>query len=303
MKQLIKGIVFGVALCALPQLGYSQPTAHYVPGVEGIKAASLPPPGIYLRDYNVFYIANTLNDSHGNSISSADPNAFIYANVPRLIWITEWKVLGGFIGFDALIPLQYTDLAVSSPGGRFDNSSFGVGDLFGEVTWSAHPGQFDFSLAYGLWGPTGDSSPSEPNTEAGMGYWTQMITAGATWYPDAEKKWAISALNRYEINSVKDGTDYSPGDAWTLEGGISRALSKTVDLGVVGYYQMQTTASSGNTGGSFSATRDKVAAVGPEISVFYPRVTLGWSIRYLYEFMSENRLQGQTIAFTLTKRF
>jgi hypothetical protein len=85
--------------------------------------------------------------------------------------------------------------------------------------------------------------------------------------------------------------------------GISRALSKTVDVGAVGYYQMQTTATSGNSGDSFYASRDKVAGIGPEISVFYPRYTLGWTLRYLYEFMSENRLQGQTVVLTITKRF
>jgi hypothetical protein len=293
----------GAALLALPQLLQAQPTAHYAPGTEGLKAASLPPPGIYLRDYNAFYYAETLNDSHGNSIPGADPRALVYANVPRLLWITDMSLLGGSIGFDALLPLQYTDLSVNTPGGHYSDSTFGIGDVFAEVTWSAHSAHWDFALGYGFWAPTGDSSSKEPSTDAGLGYWGQMITAGATFYPDKEKKWAISALNRYEINMVKDGTDFSPGDAWTIEGGISRALSQTVDLGVVGYYQMQMTKSSGDTSGYPSASRDKVAGIGPEISVFYPRETLGWSLRYLYEFMSENRLQGHTVMLTITKRF
>ena len=33
-----------VALVSLPLLLQAQPTAHYVPGVEGLKGASLPPP-------------------------------------------------------------------------------------------------------------------------------------------------------------------------------------------------------------------------------------------------------------------
>ncbi len=299
MKIRITCAMLGAALIALPQVTQAQPTAHYVPGVEGIKAATLPPPGIYLRDYNAFYFSSTLNNSDGHSISAADPEAFIYANVPRLVWITDMNLLGGFIGFDALLPLQYTKLKANTPGGRYSDATFGIGDLFGELTWSAHPSHFDFSLGYGLWAPTGDSSTGL-TTRAGQGYWTQMITAGATYYPDQEKQWSISLLNRYEINSEKDGTEVSPGDAWTLEGGISRALSKTVDLGVVGYYQMQTTADTGN--GDLGG-RDKVAGIGPEISVFYPRETLGWTLRYLYEFLAENRLQGHTVVLTLTKRF
>lgn len=304
MKSRYSYAILGAALLALPQVIQAQPTAHYVPGIEGLKAASLPPPGIYLRDYNVFYISSTLNDSHGNSIGGADPEAFIYANVPRLLWITDMTLFGGSIGFDALLPLQYTDLEANTPGGRFDDDNFGIGDMFAEVTWSAHSAHWDWALGYGIWAPTGDSSSDALTTEAGLGYWGQMITAGATFYPDAEKKWALSVLNRYEINSEKDDTQYSPGDAWTIEGGLSRALSPTIDLGLVGYYQMQASKGSGADASSYpSSSRDEVAGVGPEISVFYPRHTLGWSLRYLYEFMAEDRLQGHTIVLTLTKRF
>ncbi len=302
MKSRNSYVILGAALLAVPQLLQAQPTAHYVPGIEGIKAASLPPPGIYLRDYNVYYQSGTLNDSQGHNISGADPKAIIYANVPRLLWITDMTLFGGSIGFDALLPLQYTSLRVNTPGGQFNEAAFGVGDLFGEVTWSSHSAHWDFALGYGIWAPIGENSPGL-STDAGMGYWTHMITAGATFYPDAGKQWAISALNRYEISTQKDGTESRPGNAWTIEGGISRALSKTVDLGVVGYYQMQTSASGGDPTGYLGANRDKVAAIGPEIGVFYPSYTLGWSLRYLYEFMSENRLQGHTVALTITKRF
>lgn len=277
----------------------AQPTAHYLPGIEGIKAASLPPPGFYVRDYNVFYFADRMNDSNGDEIGAADPDAFLYANVPRVIWITDLKVLGGFIGIDALLPLQYTDLEVNTgPASRFDDSTFGIGDLFAEVTWSAHPGPFDLSLAYGVWAPTGDSSPSL-STRAGLGYWGHMFTAGATWYIDSEKRWALSALNRYEINTEKEDTDVTPGDSYTLEWGASYAIMKNaVDIGVVGYYQRQMTSDDGA-----DTDRDQVAAIGPEISAFCKELKLNTSLRYLYEFSAENRLQGHTVALTLTKMF
>jgi hypothetical protein len=282
---------------------HAQPTAHYVPGVEGIKAASLPPPGIYLRDYNVGYYADRLNDAAGYAIGAANPKAFVYANVPRLIWITDYELLGGCIGVDALVPLQYTSLKATTPAGTFDDHRFAVGDAFAEVTWSKHIPQFDFSLGYGLWAPTGDSSgqpPQVPTTAAGLGYWTHMLTLGATWYLDEGRTLALSALNRYEINQEKAGTEITPGQAYTLEWGASYALSKTVDVGAVGYYQQKVTADSGS---GASTQQDHVAAVGPEISVFYPRVMLGWSLRYEYEFLAESRLEGHTLALTITKRF
>ena len=102
--QLTKSIggLLIAGLLALPNFTQAQPSAHYVPGVEGIKGATLPPPGLWLRDYNVFYYADTLNDPNGNKVNGVDAKAFIYANVPRLLWITDTKVLGGYLGLDAL---------------------------------------------------------------------------------------------------------------------------------------------------------------------------------------------------------
>ena len=279
----------GAALLALPLLSQAQPSAHYVPGVEGIKGASLPPPGIYLREYNVGYYSDELNNSSGGS--SGEPSnarAFIYANVPRLIWITPLQVLGGNVGVDALVPLQYTSLRF----GSLHDQTFGVGDAFAEGTWSRHWKQLDVSGGYGAWAPTGDSSTP---TEAGLGYWTHMFTAGATFYPDAEKKWSISALSRYEINMEHDGL--SKGQAYTLEWGASRAVIPNIEAGLAGYYQGQVTSTTGGL------PRDRVAGLGPEISAFCPKIATGVSLRYAYEFMAEERLQGHTVALTLTRRF
>ena len=291
MTNQIKLVILAASLVVLPALVSAQPTAHYVPGVEGIKGASLPPPGVYLRDYNVFYLANRVNDASGNEINPADPDVFIYANVPRLIWITETKVLGGFLGVDALLPLQYTSLEV----GPFDDSNFGIGDVFAEGTLSWHLPRFDFSFGCGTWMPTGES---DELADAGLGYWSPMLTAGATWYIDKNKKWAVSALNRYEFNTEQRDTDITPGQAYTLEWGMSYALKPTIDVGAVGYYQLQTTSDSGP-----NSNRDQVVAFGAEVNAVCPKLGLITSLRYLYEVSSQDRLQGQTICLTLTKRF
>jgi len=299
------GALLAAGLFTLPALMQAQPTAHYVPGTEGLKGASLPPPGFYLRDYNAAYYADTRRDAHGNEISALDAKAFIYANVPRFIWITGQQILGGYLGFDALLPLGYTHLDIKANGGPtvIDHGTFGLGDLFGEVTWSKHIARFDFGLGYGIYAPTGDSSgkpPQVPSTRAGLGYWTHMLTAGATWYIDADKKWALSVLNRYEINQYKDDSGVTPGQAYTLEWGLGRALSPTLDVGVVGYYQQKVTEDSGS---GASSQRDRVAAIGPEVSAFFPSINLGVSLRYAYEFMAESRSKGQTFELTVTKRF
>jgi hypothetical protein len=286
---LLAGVV------AMPVCLQAQPTAHYVPGFEGIKGASLPPPGVYLRDYNIIYTAGKLNNASGNEINLPDPgfNLLIYGQVPRVLWITDMQVLGGFLGFDALIPLLYKHVEV--PG--LDDGNFGIGDLFAESTLSWHPKKFDLAVGFGLHMPTGNSG--QPS-DAGLGYWTPMFTAGATWYIDEEKTWAVSALNRYEFNSESRDTDGSVGEVYTLEWGISKTLAKVYDVGLAGYWQQQVTKGSGTLN---AGSRASAAAIGPEVSMAIPKCMSFVSFRYDYEFAAENRAQGHTLSLTLTHRF
>jgi hypothetical protein len=294
MKTRIQFLVLAASLMALPGVLQAQPSAQYVPGSEGIKAATLPPPGFYVRDYNYFYWAGQNNDASGNNLHTPNFEAFTYANIPRVIWIcgTNVSFLGGNVGVDALLPL--VDQHVRA--GTFDSTTFGIGDFFGEGTLSWHLKQFDFAFGSGVWAATGDSAP-QPTTRVGAGYWTFMQTAGATWYIDEEKTWAVSALNRYEFNTRQRDTHVTPGDAYTLEWGVSKTVVKVVDLGVVGYYQQQV------TGNSDGQPLNRVAAVGPEVNVVIPDLMLFVSLRYNYEFMAESRAQGNAVTLTLTKRF
>ncbi len=155
-----------------------------------------------------------------------------------------------------------------------------------------------------MWAPTGDSSGKPeaiPTTMAGQGYWAQMMTAGATWYIDSERKWAFSALNRYEFNFHKDDAGMTPGQAYTVEAGLSYAFTKTLEGGVVSYYQQQVTGDDGAA--VFQRAHGRVAAVGPEIGVAIPSAKLGITLRYEYEVLAESRFQGHVATLTLTKAF
>ena len=85
-----------------------------------------------------------------------------------------------------------------------------------------------------------------------------------------------------------------------MEWGVGKTFENKMSAGAAGYYQQQITA---NHGGGAAANYNRVAAVGPEIGGVIPKIDVMVSLRYLYEFMAENRLQGQTVTLTLTKRF
>ena len=287
MKTRTQLLVLGALLLAVPALVAVQPPlgGHYPAGSEGIKAASLPPPGVYFKDYNQFYFAEDYDNGPPNF------KVFAYVNAPRLIWITDFKILGGYYGMDALIPIGYMDVTA---GGQDDR--FSVGDLCVEpITLSWHTKQFDVAVAYAVWAPVGCH---DHMADLGKGFWSHMLTAGATWYLDAEKTWALSALNRYEIHHEHEDFDITPGNTWTIEWGLSKSLTKTVDVGVVGYYQAQVTNDDPGSG-----SKDHVVGIGPEISAFCPKLGLFTSLRYLREFDAKDRSEGNNIVLTLTKRF
>jgi len=293
MNQLKSILPALAALIAVPGAVLAQPTAHYCPGSEGLLGASVPPPGWYVRDYNVFYAADQVNNSAGENAHVPNFKTFVYAQVPRLIWVTPAKFLGANVGVNALMPILYQDLRV----GPINSSGFTADDLFLDAFLAWHPKRFDFVAAGGVWLPTGSyGSP----TDAGLGYWTGMFTFGVTYYITPDKAWAISLLNRYEINSEQRDTDITHGNAYTLEWGISRKLPKGFEIGPAGYVQGKVTQDSGPKA---SPDRDVVASVGPEVSGVIPKIDVHVSLRALYEFMAKNRAQGQTVTLTVTKRF
>lgn len=269
----------------------AQMQGHYIPGVEGIKAATLPPPGIYLRDYNYVYWANRVNDAGGNQIAVPGGfNATVYANVPRVVWITDWKILGANYGMDALVPLVYQNV-------RGLGDHFSVGDVcFEPATLSWHGKSYDAAVGYAFWAPTGPVG----SLDAGKGFWTQMLTLGGTWYADAKKTWSLSVLNRYEFNSIQRNSNIRPGQVYTLEYGLGKALTPALEVGVAGYYQLQTTLDSSP---SVSTARDSVTAIGPEITYAFPKIMLFTSLRYERELFANDRPQGNVVTLTITKRF
>jgi hypothetical protein len=263
--------------------------SHYPAGAEGIKAASLPPTGLYLRDYNFFYTADRFKDG------PPDFSITGYINAPRLIWMTDKKILGATYGMDVIVPFGYLDWEIK---GLAKDHHFGIGDVeFEPLLLSWHLDRFDFSAAYAVWAPTGDFRPDRPDLLA-KGFWSHMLTLGGTWYADSEKTWAVSILNRYEFAHQQRDTEIDPGQVLTVEWGLSKTVSKGIDVGCIGYYQQQTTHDDGL---GASPLLDRVVGVGPEVSAFWPKLGLFTSLRCAFEFAARERPEGQRVTLTITK--
>ncbi len=289
-SQLILGglLAAGVTLAGTVQ-AQTITAGHYPAGAEGIKGASLPPPGLYVRDYNFYYTADRFNDAP----VEFDINAYI--NAPRLVWMTDKKIFGASYGLDLIVPFGYMDWKVNGDQRHF----FGLGDVeFEPLLLSWNVGQFDISVGAAVWAPTGDFSPDRPDMIA-KGCWSEMLTLGGTWYIDKSRSWALSLLSRYEFLQEQRDTHITPGQALTVEWGLSKSISKGIDVGCIGYYQQQTTHDSGD---GASNMLDRVIGVGPEISVFWAKWALFTSLRCSFELAARDRPEGERITLTITKR-
>jgi hypothetical protein len=247
--------------------------SHYPAGAEGIRGASMPLPGFYLRDYNFYYTASKVDGV------AADVDVSEYLQALRPLWMTPLKILGADYGMGMVLPFGYKK--VSAPFGS--GESFNLADIqLQPLILAWHSERFDWYLGYSLWMPTGqyDASTSiKYATSLGAGFWTQVIDFGGVWYMDAKKSWVLSLVNHYEFNTEQRDTHITPGNTLTMEWGLSKAVLQTaeiVDLGLAGYYQQQTTEDSG-TGASDRLAN--VVGIGPEVNVVWPKIMLFASLR------------------------
>ena len=276
-------------------------SGHYVNGAEGIKAATLPPEGVYWRMYNLFYTADDLRDKHGDEIDQVDFDVNVYALVNRLVYSSGIEILGANVVADICVPLVYTDISMKAGGmSLFDDNEFGLGDILIEpVILAWHGPRYDAALGVGVYLPTGDFDADEP-ASPGKGFWTGMFTAGATFYFDEAKTWSVSALSRYEIHSEQEDTDVTYGDDFHFEWGLGKTVAKIWDVGLAGYCRWQVTDDSGP--GS-TDDREEAYAIGPEVSVFMPEWGLGVSMRSLWEFENKVNSQGNVTTLMIMKAF
>ncbi|ALG66611.1 SphA family protein [Beggiatoa leptomitoformis] len=269
---------------------------HYVNGVEGLKAASVPPAGFYYRLYNVFYNADSLMDGSSNELP-VDFDVSVYAMANRFIWITEQKILGADYGMNVILPLINTDISIGALG--VDDSDFALGDVLLEpIILSWHESAFDAVTAAGVYIPSGNYDVNQP-ASASKGYWTGLLTAGVTYYADPEKTWSASILSRYEFHGKQDDTNITAGDDFHFEWGVGKTIEGW-DVGLVGYNQWQVTEDSGE---GASTTKDRIGAIGAEVGTFIPSLKTAISFRALQEYQAKDRSEGSLITLTLTKIF
>jgi hypothetical protein len=275
---------------------FAQEMGSYPNGSEGIKVASLPPPGFYWRNYFSYYSANEIMDNNGNE-APIGFKANVFAWTQRIVWVTDMKVLGGNYGINFLLPLLTKNISIQSAG--ISDSRKGFGDIVIDqvLGWSGE--RYIIPLAFAITFPTGKYDKTKPGLP-GQNFYTYMFTLGISYDLNDGKDWTFSILSRYEIHSKKGSEDVIAGNDFHFEWSLSRNFERVWDVGIVGFCQWQVTDDKGKDAISPSV-HDRSFAIGPEVDLLIPSFRLIGSLHFEKEFGVIDRPQGSMLVMTLTK--
>jgi hypothetical protein len=275
---LVSGVLFG--LFSANSFATENGSDSFALGAEGVLAGALPPPGVYLLSYYQNYTASDFVGSDGNTLIpdfDIDAKAF----VPRLVWMTEQKMLGGQLGFYAAQPL--VDLRLHIAGQQDHNS--GLGDLIFAPMLGWHSGNHHWAAAVETIFPTGDYDKNQL-ANIGKNYYTfRPILAYSYSEPTG---WDISTKMSYSFNTENDDTNYQSGDYLAADYSIGYKLNPNLLLALEGYAFKQLKSDEvNNVDIDF---KGQALAYGP--GIHYQKD--GWSLeaKYLKETEVENRPKG-----------
>ena len=248
-----------------------------------------------------------------NVFVDLNANLHAYANLGILApgYVFATPVLGGQLALsmaaiggrssadiNGLLTAGAGPFAVTRPH-ETNDSRYGVGDLYplAALRWNSGVNNWmafaDGDIPVGTY----DSSRL---ANFGIGHGAVDGGGGYTYF-DPQTGHEFSLVTGLSYNLPNTSTDYQNGWDWHLDWGASQFLSKTVQIGAVGYVYAQFT---GDRGASplLGANLSRVAAVGPQLAFIFPTKTVQTylSFKAYWEFASDNRASGWNAWVTLS---
>jgi hypothetical protein len=314
----------------------------YALGTKASMAGFVPPPGTYFVDVNLYYegtasaasaVGVALQDIspaarklnlQGELLveAKADVTGKVYYNLPSILWVAPQKVLGGNVGFGAIVPFGWKDvnldldaLATLSLGPPINKTftrgqTFSLNDSsteFGDPVLNAligwHEGNWHWNVSALLNVPIGpwDNSSS---SNLSFNHWGLDTTAAVTWL-DPKTGFEVSAAPGFTFNWENPDTDYTTGTEFHVEFAILEHFSQKFAVGIAGYHYQQVTGDSG-PGARLGNFKGRVTSLGPVMTYNFNlgKIPVSTQLLWTHDFDVENRLKGDlgllTISFPLS---
>ncbi len=300
----------GAVALSQPALATEYGLGNYLLGYALPMAGYTPPPGVYFSD--TFYLyegsANpTIKFPFGRNAEAGVSYSILF-DISQVAWVTDVKLLGGSLGFAAVVPFggERTSASLSFTGPFDATRQLGRAasvDAMGESAFAAFlgwdSGEHHWNATLTGFAPTGYYS-STAIAFTSLNRPSLDLKAGYT-YLSLQTGFEASAAVGGTINMINPATNYQSGAELHVEAALNEHLPFGLSAGGGGYYYQQLTAD-GGSGDKIGAFRGRVAAIGPLLSYTFKegtqQVTL--SGRWFHEFDVANRVQGNSIFASLS---
>jgi len=292
-----------LALTALPAVpAFGQVRGVYPLGMSATNSGVIAQSGLTYVNAFLFYKRDQSLGPNGEVVATGsnavmmDLNTFAWVATQRLRALGDAKV-----SVVATLPIATNSLSSESAGAI--SGGGGLADSYFQLLilgWQLQ--RADVKAAYGFLAPTGRFEAGA-NDNVGNGYWTHCFSAGQTFYLAKNKATALSAFQLYEFHTTQEGTDLHPGQTLSLDYSLTHTLPLRADmslqLGLVGYNQWQTTDKSGpGVTPAQAAAHYHVNAIGLGFNVLLPARKVSVGTRYFDEFGGRSTYQGYSFQIT-----
>jgi hypothetical protein len=295
-------VLLTLLVLACGQLLHAQQKGQYVPGQYGLNAGAIPDPGFTYANLSLNYSAGQLNNSNGNALPNITGTYSFWVNENLFYYVPKHKFLGAYYFPYVVLPFANGSLVAAIVGTNLSANGGGQGlaDIYVQpVNLGWHLKHADVAVGYGFTAPTGRFTPGA-STNVWSGYWGNDFTTNTTVYLTKNKATTANLATIWEIHGQKDGTNITPGQAFTDEWGFGQILplkkdfTRLLQLGAIGYDQWQVTGNSGTTQGFPYYSGH---AAGVQANFILPVKAFNAFFKFEDEFSAKARPEGRVIVF------
>jgi|SRR5215831_9038896 len=298
--------IAGVLILILAKKVEAQSRGVYPLGMSATNSGVTPESGFTYSNQLLFYSRDEVKDQNGRTLPITGSNS-VLMDMNSLIWVSTKEFLGGgrYSAF-ATLPFATNDLTSdihgNISGGNGFADSYYVPFVLG---WNKE--RVAIRALYGFLAPTGRFA-ADTNDNVGSGYWTHALSSGQTFYLTKNKSWALSAYEMYEFHTTQETTGTHPGQTFDLDYSWTKtftyAQARALQVGLVGYEQRQTTATTGPAiTPQETSERYAVNALGAgsNVTLWNRKVNLG--LKFFEEFANRSTFQGYSLQFLGSIKF
>ena len=298
-------VLIGLAIFAFCPLVSGQVRGVYPAGMSATNSGVTPGPGFLYSNNLLIYSRSTMRDRNGNITATGNNSVILDMN--SIVWVSKKELLGGAkFSMSATFPIARNSLTNDATGPV--SGASGLGDQYYQpVIFGWNKERFAVRTIYGFLAPTGRYQAGA-NNNVGNGYWTHVVASGQTFYLTKNRRTNFSAFQMYEWHAKQKGTNINPGENIDLDYSLMHTVpikgDSTIQFGMIGYNQFQTTDKKGpNITPQQANDRYKVNALGTGMHIAFPKHGLNLGVKYFKEFANRSTFQGYSVQVSGSYKF